>query len=147
MERSSSSTSLCQSLSPLLNQLCEEPRVAWLMNTRPGQYLRQHPVFGLTAFLFTSMAALPVGLFVVFALVTLVMSAVGFVFIEVILLFVAGLTLLFTLSGLAFFSVVASFIFGTFYIMITSFYKGYTQHGATKSPPTAAEEERVDPQN
>ncbi|KAJ0058118.1 hypothetical protein NL108_007401 [Boleophthalmus pectinirostris] len=142
-----SSNSLCQSLSPLLNQLCEDPRVAWLLNTRLGQYLRQHPVFGLSVLLFTSMAVLPVGLFVVFALVTLVMSAVGFVFVEVFLLFVAALTLLFTLSGLAFFSLVASFIFGTFYMMVLNLYRGYYQHEATQSRPTAAEEERVDSQN
>ncbi|KAJ0001401.1 hypothetical protein NQD34_006421 [Periophthalmus magnuspinnatus] len=142
-----SSTPLCQSLNPLLNQLCEDPRVSRFLNSRLGQYLRQHPVFGLSMLLFTSMAVLPVGLFVVFALVTLVLSVVGFVFVEVFLLFVAGLTLLFTLSGLAFFSVVASVVFGTFYMTITNLYSSYYQHGATQSGPTAAEEEKVDPQN
>uniref|UniRef100_A0A8C6TMJ1 Uncharacterized protein n=1 Tax=Neogobius melanostomus TaxID=47308 RepID=A0A8C6TMJ1_9GOBI len=53
-----------------------------LLNTRLGQYLRQHPFFGLTALLFSATAALPVGLFVLFALVTLVVSAVAFVFFE-----------------------------------------------------------------
>uniref|UniRef100_A0A3B3ZBM1 Transmembrane protein 159 n=1 Tax=Periophthalmus magnuspinnatus TaxID=409849 RepID=A0A3B3ZBM1_9GOBI len=100
-------------------------KVSRFLNSRLGQYLRQHPVFGLSMLLFTSMAVLPVGLFVVFALVTLVLSVVVF------LLFVAGLTLLFTLSGLAFFSVVASVVFGTFYMTITNLYSSYYQHGAT----------------
>lgn len=145
MEGSRSQRPLCQSLSPFLSQFCEDPRVAQLLNTRLGQYLQQHPVFGLTVLLFSSMASLPVGLFVVFALVTLVMSAVGFVFFEVFLLFIAGLTLLVTLSGLAFFSVVASFIFGAFYMTFSNLYWGYYQHGATQSK--GAEEERADPQN
>lgn len=53
-----------------------------MMETRVGRYLRSHPVLGLTAMLFGVMAALPVGLFLIFALVTIVMSAVGFVFFE-----------------------------------------------------------------
>ncbi|CAL1588346.1 unnamed protein product [Knipowitschia caucasica] len=140
----STSASFCQSLSPLLGQICEDPRVARLLNTRLGQYLRQNPVLGLSALLFSSMAVLPVGLFAVFALVTLVMSAVGFVFFEVLLLLVAGLTLLFTLSGLAFFSVVTSFIFGTVYITFTNLYQSFCKQRPTKSRPTAAEEEAAD---
>lgn len=138
MEGSSSSS---QSFNPLWNQFRGDPRVAWLLNTRLGQYLQQHPVYGLTVLLFSAMAALPVGLFVIFALVTLVMSAVGFVFFEVFLLVVAGLTLLFTLSGLAAFSVVASFIFSTIYMISTNIYRGYYQQGTTQSKRDEAERE------
>lgn len=119
------------------------------MESRVGQYLSSHPVLALTVMLFGAMATLPVGLFLVFALVTIVMSAVGFVFFEgkcaqvkiglllqcvvlwqathlksfslcpsVFLLFVGGLTLLCVLSGLAFFSVIVSFIFSVFYSTI-----------------------------
>lgn len=145
MEGSSSKAQqLCQSWAPLFTQLCDDPRVAGLVNTKMGQYIRQHPVLGLTVLLFSLMAALPVGLFVIFALVTLVMSAVGFVFFEVFLLFIAGLALLFTLSGLAFFSVVVSFIFSAFYMTFINL-RGYYPFVTTQS--TATEAESVDPQN
>lgn len=52
------------------------------MNTRIGQYLRSHPALSLAVLLFSAMAALPVGLFLTFALVTIIMSAVCFVFFE-----------------------------------------------------------------
>uniref|UniRef100_A0A8C2ZFK5 Uncharacterized protein n=1 Tax=Cyclopterus lumpus TaxID=8103 RepID=A0A8C2ZFK5_CYCLU len=57
-------------------------QVAWLMDTRIGQYLGSQPVLALTGLMFSAMAALPVGLFLSFALVTIVMSAVGFIFFE-----------------------------------------------------------------
>lgn len=52
------------------------------MNSRIGQYLSSHPVLALIVLLFSTLAALPAGLFLTFALVTSVMCAVGFVFIE-----------------------------------------------------------------
>lgn len=52
------------------------------MNTSVGQYLGSHPLVALTVMVFSAMAALPVGLFLIFALVTMVISAVGFVFVE-----------------------------------------------------------------
>lgn len=55
-------------------------QVAQLMNTRVGQYLQSRPVFALAALLFAALAAVPLGIFLTFALVTVIMSAVGFVF-------------------------------------------------------------------
>lgn len=52
------------------------------MNTSMGQYLSGHPVLALTVLLFSALAALPVGFFLTFALVTVIMAAVGFVFFE-----------------------------------------------------------------
>uniref|UniRef100_A0A3B3UHZ1 Transmembrane protein 159 n=1 Tax=Poecilia latipinna TaxID=48699 RepID=A0A3B3UHZ1_9TELE len=78
--------------------------------TKAGQYLRRRPFLALALLLFSAMAALPVGLFLLFALITIVMSVVGFVFFEVFLLFVGGMTLLSVLSGIALFSLVVSII-------------------------------------
>lgn len=58
------------------------PQVAQLMKTRVGLYLSCHPFLALTLLLFGAMAALPVGLFLTFALVTFIIAAVGFVFFE-----------------------------------------------------------------
>lgn len=52
------------------------------MKTRMGQYLSSHPFLALTVLLFSAMAALPVGLFLTFALVTVIILAVVFVFFE-----------------------------------------------------------------
>ncbi|XP_022043470.2 lipid droplet assembly factor 1 isoform X1 [Acanthochromis polyacanthus] len=94
----------------LLKQLQEDPRVSVMLNSRVGQYLSRRPFSALALVLFVAMAALPVGLFLTFALVTITMSVVGFVFFEGFLLFVAGVTLLCVLSAIAFFSVLVSVI-------------------------------------
>uniref|UniRef100_A0A3Q1JQ70 Uncharacterized protein n=1 Tax=Anabas testudineus TaxID=64144 RepID=A0A3Q1JQ70_ANATE len=57
-------------------------QVTQVMNSGVGRYLSSHPFLALTVMLFSSMAAVPVGLFLIFALVTIVMSAIGFVFCE-----------------------------------------------------------------
>lgn len=140
MQRSSSTSvtefqQLWGSWTPLLDRLYDDPRVSQLMNTKTGQYLSSHPVLGLTVLLFGAIAALPVGLFLSFALVTIVMSAVGFFFFEGFLLFVGGLSLLCVLSGIAVFSVVASFIVYVFYITISSILKyNYPQQTKQDSP-------------
>ncbi|KAF3700195.1 Promethin Transmembrane protein 159 [Channa argus] len=110
---------------PLLNRLHDIPKVTEVMNSRVGRYLSSHPFLALAAVLFGTMAAVPVGLFLTFALVTIIMSAVGFVFCEVFLLFVAGLTLLTLLSGLALFSILVSLIVNGFYLIIFNVLKYY----------------------
>ncbi|XP_070704759.1 lipid droplet assembly factor 1-like [Pempheris klunzingeri] len=116
------------SLISRLNHLYDDPKVAQLMNTRLGQYLSSHPVLALTVLLFSAMAVLPVGFFLLFALVTVIMMAVGFVFFEAFLLCVGGLTLLCVLSGIAFLSVMVSFIFNVFYITISNILSRYYPH-------------------
>ncbi|XP_073350797.1 lipid droplet assembly factor 1-like [Pagrus major] len=112
----------------LLDRVYHDPRVSQLMSTRIGQYLSSHPVLALAVMLFSAMAALPVGLFLTFALVTTTVSAVGFVFFEAVMLFVGGVSLLCVLSGIAFFSFVVSFIFNVFYIAISNILKSYYPH-------------------
>ncbi|XP_041813701.1 lipid droplet assembly factor 1-like [Chelmon rostratus] len=133
MQQSSSSSvtefqQLWGSWTTLLNRLYDDPKVSQLMKTRIGLYLSSHPVAALAVLLFSAMAALPVGLFLTFALVITIMSAVGFVFFEMFLLFVGGLSLLCVLSGIALFSVMVSFIFNVFYVTISNILKPYYQH-------------------
>ncbi|TKS91934.1 Promethin Transmembrane protein 159 [Collichthys lucidus] len=128
----------------LVNYLYSDPRVSQLMNTRIGQYLSSHPVLSLAVLLFSALAALPVGIFLTFALVTVIMSAVGFVFIEAFLLFVGGLSLLCVLSGIALFSVVVSFIAKVFFIAVSNLLKNYyphlTQEGKLQGKESETEE-------
>uniref|UniRef100_A0A673BPZ9 Uncharacterized protein n=1 Tax=Sphaeramia orbicularis TaxID=375764 RepID=A0A673BPZ9_9TELE len=58
------------------------PQVTQLMNSRIGLYIRTHPFLGLAVLLFSAMSAVPVGIFLIFSLVTIIMTAVGFVFFE-----------------------------------------------------------------
>uniref|UniRef100_A0A3Q0T4W0 Transmembrane protein 159 n=1 Tax=Amphilophus citrinellus TaxID=61819 RepID=A0A3Q0T4W0_AMPCI len=95
---------------------------ARLMNTRIGQYLSNHSFVALSVLMFSAMAAVPVGLFLTFAVVTTMMSAVVF------LLFVGGLALLWVLSGIALFAVVASAIVNFMYITIFGLLNRYYPH-------------------
>lgn len=109
----------------LMDRLQDDPKVSQVMNSRLGQYLSGHPFMALSAGIFTALAAVPLGLFLTFALVTIVMSAVAFVFVEGFLLFIGGVTLLFVLSGVAFFSLLASVMANTLYITSATFLKRY----------------------
>ncbi|GAA6228640.1 promethin-like [Lates japonicus] len=129
MQRNSSVTDfqqLRERWTTLLIHLHDDPKVALVMNTRIGQYLSSHPFLALTVLLFSVMAALPVGLFLTFALVTIIMSVVAVVFFEAFLLFVGGLTLLCVLSGLAFFSLIVSCIVNAFYVIISNILNHYS---------------------
>ncbi|XP_069380732.1 lipid droplet assembly factor 1 isoform X2 [Paralichthys olivaceus] len=142
MQPSSSGTApqrMQGSWTTLLSHLTENPDAVQVMKTRLLQYLGSHPFLTLTLMLFGAMAAVPVGLFLIFALVTTIMSAVGFVFFEVFLLFVAGLTLLCVLCGLAFFSVTVSLILNAFHISLSNVLKYYP-----KLPQVNVQEKETD---
>nr|XP_043907332.1 lipid droplet assembly factor 1-like isoform X2 [Solea senegalensis] len=104
-----------------------QPLISQAMNSRCGQYLSSHPFLALAVMLFSAMAALPVGLFLIFALVTVITSTVGFVFFEVFVLFAGMLTLLCVLSGLAIVSVIVSFILMAFYTTISNILMYYSE--------------------
>ncbi|CAI5675384.1 unnamed protein product [Oreochromis niloticus] len=112
----------------LVKHLQDDPRVARLLNTRLGRYLSSHSFVALTALMFSAMAAVPVGLFVTFAVVTTMISAVGFVFCEAFLLFVGGLALLWVLSGIALFAIVASAVVNVLYVTTFSLLNRYYPH-------------------
>ncbi|XP_056263466.1 lipid droplet assembly factor 1-like isoform X2 [Pseudoliparis swirei] len=109
----------------LVNRFNDDPKVAWLMETRIGQYLSSQPVLALAGLMFSAMAALPVGIFLSFALVTIVMSVVGFVFFEMFLLFIGGMILMCVLPGIALFSVMVAFISNALYVTSANIFNCY----------------------
>ncbi|XP_075999072.1 lipid droplet assembly factor 1-like [Genypterus blacodes] len=117
----------------LLDRLQRDPKVAQLMNTRIGQYLSRHPFLALTAVVFSVMSVLPVGLFLFFSLIAVTVSVAGFVFFEVFLLSVGGLTLLCALSGLALLSILISTIFNICYSTVFSVYNRHIQRKEHKT--------------
>ncbi|KAM7386861.1 hypothetical protein PAMA_009478 [Pampus argenteus] len=119
---------LWESLTSQFNRLYNDPKVSLLMKTRVGRYLSSHPFLALTVLLFSTMAALPVGLFLTFALVVIIISGVGFVFLVVFLLFVGALPLLCVLFGLALFSILVSSVCVVFYVTISNILNQYYPH-------------------
>ncbi|XP_019724187.1 promethin isoform X2 [Hippocampus comes] len=124
----SGGSAMWEDLSSVSKQVYNNPKVSLLMNSRAAQYLSGHPVVALAVIFFCASAAVPVGLFVLFAVVTIIMSAIGFLFFEGFLLFVGALSLLCTLTGLAFFSVVASSVMAAFYLAISNILNFYYPH-------------------
>ncbi|XP_077415874.1 lipid droplet assembly factor 1-like [Vanacampus margaritifer] len=124
----SSSNEMWEGWSTMSNQVYSNPKVNLLMKSRVVQYLNGHPVVALAVMLFCAMAAVPVGLFVLFALVTVILSAVSFLFFEGFLLFVGVVSLTCVLMGVAFFSVVASSVVAVFYVAISSVLNYYYPH-------------------
>ncbi|XP_023143965.2 lipid droplet assembly factor 1 isoform X1 [Amphiprion ocellaris] len=130
----------------LLKRLQEDPRVSVMLNSRVGQHLSKRPFSALAVVLFVAMAALPVGLFLTFALVTVTMSVVGVVFFEGFLLFVAGVALLCVLSAVAFFSILVSIVTNALFITTSGLLNLYDsnltkQKIQKKEGETSAEEE------
>uniref|UniRef100_A0A3P8SYW9 Transmembrane protein 159 n=1 Tax=Amphiprion percula TaxID=161767 RepID=A0A3P8SYW9_AMPPE len=129
----------------LLKRLQEDPRVSVMLNSRVGQHLSKRPFSALAVVLFVAMAALPVGLFLTFALVTVTMSVVGIVFFEGFLLFVAGVALLCVLSAVAFFSILVSIVTNALFITTSGLLNLYdsnlTKKIQKKEGETSAEEE------
>uniref|UniRef100_A0A3P8SZQ7 Transmembrane protein 159 n=1 Tax=Amphiprion percula TaxID=161767 RepID=A0A3P8SZQ7_AMPPE len=130
----------------LLKRLQEDPRVSVMLNSRVGQHLSKRPFSALAVVLFVAMAALPVGLFLTFALVTVTMSVVGIVFFEGFLLFVAGVALLCVLSAVAFFSILVSIVTNALFITTSGLLNLYDsnltkQKIQKKEGETSAEEE------
>ncbi|CAN9505245.1 unnamed protein product [Ophioblennius macclurei] len=133
MQSGSRIQQLCERWSDLLNRLQEDPKVAQVMKSKIGQYLSSHPFVALSVMLFSAMAAVPFGLFLTFALVTIVMAAVGFVFFEAFLLFVGGVALLCVLSGIGFFSVLVAAIINVAYVTIFTLLSRYNPSKAEGS--------------
>ncbi|XP_061740589.1 lipid droplet assembly factor 1-like isoform X2 [Nerophis ophidion] len=125
------------------DQVYSNPKVTLLMNSRVGQYLSGRPVLALAVVFFGVMAVVPVGLFLVFAVTTTIMSAVSLLLLEGFLLSVAAITLLCVLSGLAFFSVMVSAISAAFYLTVSSLLYFYQTSQLTKEVKEEENEEEI----
>lgn len=100
----------------LMESLNSDPKMAEFMDTSLGKYLNGHPFLALSLLVFGALATVPVGLFLVFAMVTFISATVGFVLLEVFLLTLGGATLLCVLCGVAMVAVIVSFILSAIYI-------------------------------
>ncbi|XP_062840736.1 lipid droplet assembly factor 1-A-like [Trichomycterus rosablanca] len=115
-----------------------DPKIAELLNTKPGRYLSNHPFITLVLLVFGVTASVPIGLFLVFAAVTLATVTIYFVFVEIFLLTIGGVTLLCVLCCLAVVSFWISCIFSILYTII-SHLLNYSYH--SQSEQTVSKED------
>ncbi|XP_077590389.1 lipid droplet assembly factor 1-like [Stigmatopora nigra] len=123
-----SSNEMWEGWNAISNQVYNNPKVTALMTSRAVQYLNGHPVLALAVMTFCATAVVPVSLFVFFAVVTLVMGVGAFLLFEGFLLFMGTLSLLCILSGVAFFSLVASAFVAAFYMVTSNVLNYYYPH-------------------
>ncbi|XP_066499208.1 lipid droplet assembly factor 1-A-like isoform X2 [Hoplias malabaricus] len=96
-----------------------EPKVAELLNSKVGKYLRERPFLALVLLVFGVTASVPIGLFLAFTAVTFISVAACFIFVEIFLLMIGGTTLLCVLFCLAMVAFWVSCVLSTLYIIIS----------------------------
>ncbi|KAG2455580.1 LYRM1 protein, partial [Polypterus senegalus] len=103
----------------LLNNLKRNSKIVELMKSPLGQYLDSHPFLALVLLVFIVMATLPTALFLSFAVISFVVTSVGFILLEGVLVL---LCVLCSLSIIAF-SVTA--ILSAFYVLTSNVVNQY----------------------
>ncbi|XP_078415218.1 lipid droplet assembly factor 1-A-like [Cetorhinus maximus] len=95
----------------MMHTINSNSKVAAFMSSSVGQYLDDHPFLALLLLVFTIMSALPVGLFLIFAVITSLLACIGFIVMEGLMLSIGGVILLCFLCGLVLISlVITSFL-------------------------------------
>ncbi|XP_038676445.1 lipid droplet assembly factor 1-like [Scyliorhinus canicula] len=95
----------------MMHTINSNSKVAAFMSSSVGQYLDEHPFLALLLLVFTIMSAVPVGLFLIFAVVTSLLACIGFIVMEGLMLSIGGVVLLCFLFGLVLISlVITSFL-------------------------------------
>ncbi|XP_051877878.1 lipid droplet assembly factor 1-A-like [Pristis pectinata] len=92
----------------MMQRINSNSKVAAFMNSSLGRYLDDHPFLALLLLVFTIMSAVPVGLFLIFAVITSLLACVGFIIMEGLMLSVGGVILLCFLCGMVLISLAIS---------------------------------------
>ncbi|XP_043568023.1 lipid droplet assembly factor 1-like [Chiloscyllium plagiosum] len=121
----------------MMHTISSNSKVAAFMSTSVGQYLDDHPFLALLLLVFTIMAAVPVGLFLIFAVITSLLACVGFIVMEGLMLSIGGVVLLCFLCGLVLISlVITSFLAVCFFTFSTTM--NYYHNSSAPSKEEAA---------
>ncbi|XP_020375261.2 lipid droplet assembly factor 1 [Rhincodon typus] len=105
----------------MMHTINSNSKVAAFMSTSVGQYLDDHPFLALLLLIFTIMAAVPVGLFLIFAVITSLLACIGFIVMEGLMLSIGGVVLLCFLCGLVLISlIITSFLAVCFFTFSTT---------------------------
>ncbi|XP_053327639.1 lipid droplet assembly factor 1 isoform X2 [Spea bombifrons] len=95
-------------------------KVAAFMNSPIGQYLDERPFMSLALLIFIALSAVPVGLFLTVIAGTAVVTCLGVIIIEGIIISVGGIALLCVLCGLVILSFGVSGILSVCYIAVSA---------------------------
>ncbi|XP_072416201.1 lipid droplet assembly factor 1-like isoform X1 [Chiloscyllium punctatum] len=121
----------------MMHTISSNSKVAAFMSTSVGQYLDDHPFLALLLLVFTIMAAVPVGLFLIFAVITSLLACLGFIVMEGLMLSIGGVVLLCFLCGLVLISlVITSFLAVCFFTFSTTM--NYYHNSSAPSKEEAA---------
>ncbi|GCB71665.1 lipid droplet assembly factor 1-A-like [Scyliorhinus torazame] len=116
----------------MMHTINSNSKVAAFMSSSVGQYLDEHPFLALLLLVFTIMSAVPVGLFLIFAVITSLLACIGFIVMEGLMLSIGGVVLLCFLFGLVLISlVITSFL--AICIVTFSTTMNYYHHSSTPS--------------
>ncbi|XP_077172457.1 lipid droplet assembly factor 1 [Paroedura picta] len=97
--------------------------VVAFMNSQLGQYLDRHPFVALSLLVFMAVSAVPVAIFLVFAISTSVIACIGVVIVEGFVVSLGGITLLCMLGGLGLVSLAVSAVLSISYLALTTMLK------------------------
>ncbi|XP_028669991.1 lipid droplet assembly factor 1-like [Erpetoichthys calabaricus] len=109
----------------LLNNLKRNSKIVELMKSPLGQYLDSHPFLALVLLVFIVMATLPTALFLSFAVISFVVTSVGFILLEGCLLFIGVLVLLCVLCSLSIIAFSVTAILSAFYVLTSNVVNQY----------------------
>ncbi|XP_067912377.1 lipid droplet assembly factor 1-like [Heterodontus francisci] len=104
----------------MMHTINSNSKVAAFMSSSVGQYLDDHPFVALLLLVFTIMSAVPVGLFLIFAVITSLLACIGFVVMEGLMLSIGGVVLLCFLCGLVLISLAISSLLAVCYFTFST---------------------------
>ncbi|XP_059835287.1 lipid droplet assembly factor 1-A-like isoform X1 [Hypanus sabinus] len=104
----------------MMQRINSNSKVAAFVNSSLGQYLDEHPFLALLLIVFTIMSAVPVGLFLIFAVITSLLACIGFIVMEGVLLSVGGVVLLCFLCGMILISLAISSLLAMCYFTFST---------------------------
>ncbi|XP_078274403.1 lipid droplet assembly factor 1-A-like [Rhinoraja longicauda] len=124
----------------MMHTINSNSKVAAFMNSSLGQYLDDHPFLALLLLVFTIMSAVPVGLFLVFAVVTSLLACIGFIVMEGLMLSIGGVVLLCFLCGMVLISLAISSLLAICYFSFST-----TMNYYHSSSTASKKEETISP--
>uniref|UniRef100_H3AS98 Lipid droplet assembly factor 1 n=1 Tax=Latimeria chalumnae TaxID=7897 RepID=H3AS98_LATCH len=107
-------------LQTILNNINHNTQVVAFMNSALGKYLDGHPFLALVLLVFIVLSAVPVGLFLSFAVFTSIIGCVGFIFWLGFVLSVGTVVLLSVLCGSAVIAFALSVVLSMSYAVLSS---------------------------
>ncbi|XP_069763223.1 lipid droplet assembly factor 1-A-like [Narcine bancroftii] len=129
----------------LMHTINSNSKVAAFMNSPLGHYLDDHPFLALLLLVFAIMSAVPVGLFLTFAVITSLLGCIGFIVMEGLMLSVGGVVLVCFLCGILLISFAISSLLAICYFIFSTTMTYYHSSSTSKKEETFSSSAKLDP--